>query len=126
VGYAECNCDPGESNWAIDNKEEIVNKSEETQKTWTEELTLDAGEVVGKVKELIAQGNVRRLIIRKPSDEVLFEIPLTAGVAVGGAAILLAPVLAAVGALAAVLAEVKIQVVRVGEPEETDKRKSHK
>ena len=103
-----------------------MNKSEETQKTWTEELTLDAGEVVGKVKELIAQGNVRRLIIRKPSDEVLFEIPLTAGVAVGGAAILLAPVLAAVGALAAVLAEVKIQVVRVGEPEETDKRMSHK
>jgi hypothetical protein len=92
-----------------------MNKKDETQKTWTEEFTLDAGQVVGKVKELIAQGNVRRLIIRRPNDEVLFEVPLTAGVAVGGAAVLLAPVLAAVGALAAVLAEVKIQVVRVGE-----------
>jgi hypothetical protein len=100
-----------------------VNKSDETQKTWTEELTLDAGQVVGKVKELIAQGNVRRLIIRRPSGEVLFEVPLTAGVAVGGATILLAPVLAAVGALAAVIAEVKIQVVRVGEADESDKRK---
>jgi hypothetical protein len=100
-----------------------MNKSDETQKTWTEELTLDAGQVVGKVKELIAQGNVRRLIIRRPSDEVLFEVPLTAGVAVGGATILLAPVLAAVGALAAVIAEVKIQVVRVGEAEESEKRK---
>jgi hypothetical protein len=54
---------------------------------------------------------------------VLFEVPLTAGVAVGGATILLAPVLAAVGALAAVIAEVKIQVVRVGEAEESEKRK---
>ena len=56
--------------------------------------------------------NVRRLIIRKPDGDVLLEIPLTAGVAVGGAMTIMAPVLAALGALAALLAEFKLEVIR--------------
>jgi hypothetical protein len=79
-----------------------------------EEVTLAGGELVDYVKRLIAEGNVRRLIIRKPGGEVLVEVPLTAGVAVGAALALMAPVLAALGALAALLAQVRVEVVRSG------------
>ena len=66
----------------------------------------------GTLNHLVAEGNVRRLIIRKPDGETLLEIPLTAGVAVGGAVTIVAPVLAALGALAALLAEFKLEVIR--------------
>jgi hypothetical protein len=59
---------------------------------------------------------VRRLIIKKPDGESLLEIPLTAGVAIGGAMVVFAPVLAAIGALAALIAKVKIVVVREERP----------
>jgi len=74
-------------------------------------------ELVGKIKELIHKGNVRKLIINKEDGEVLFEIPVTAGVAVGGALTLFAPVLAAVGAAAALLAKVRVQVIKTDEDE---------
>jgi hypothetical protein len=51
-------------------------------------------------------------IIRNQEDEVLLEVPLTAGVAVGGVMTLIAPVLAALGAMAALLTHVKVEIVR--------------
>lgn len=84
----------------------------ERRKTYVEEFEIDAGQLVDRVKQLIREGNVRRLIIRKSDGEVLMEVPLTAGVVAGGALTLMLPVLAALGAMAALLAEVKIQVVR--------------
>lgn len=78
----------------------------------TEKVTLAGNQLVEYVKSIIAAGNVRRLIIRKPNDEVLLEIPLTAGVAVGGALTATAPVLAALGAMAALLTQVKVEIVR--------------
>lgn len=83
--------------------------------TWMEEIEMAGGQLVERVKELVAEGNVRRLIIRGPDDKVLLEIPLTAGVAVGGIVTMLAPVLAALGAFAALIARVKVQVVRTNE-----------
>jgi len=82
------------------------------ERTWTEEIEIAAGELVDRVKELVQQGNVRRLIIRNSDDKLLLEIPLTAGVAVGGVVTLFAPLLAALGAMAALLARVKVQIVR--------------
>jgi hypothetical protein len=82
---------------------------------WTDEILVTGSELVERIKKLVAEGNVRRLIIRKPSGESLLEIPLTAGVAVGGTVTILAPVLAAIGALAALLAEFKVDVVRTDE-----------
>jgi hypothetical protein len=82
------------------------------ERTKVEEFEVDAGDLVDRVKALIDAGNVRRVIVKMPDGRVLFEVPLTAGVAVGGAVVLLAPVLAAMGALAAVAARVKVQVVR--------------
>ncbi|MGD2055788.1 MAG: DUF4342 domain-containing protein [Gammaproteobacteria bacterium] len=86
--------------------------------TWTEEMVVAGSELIERIKQLVAEGNVRRLIIRKPSGEDLLEIPLTAGVVAGGAMILMAPVLAAVGAIAALLAEVRLEVVRGGKPDD--------
>lgn len=85
--------------------------SEET--TWTEEIEITGSQLVDRVKELVDEGNVRRLIIRTSDDKTLLEIPLTAGVAVGGVVTLITPVLAALGALAALLANVKLQIVRL-------------
>lgn len=86
-------------------------------KSWTEEIMVTGNQLVERLKELVAEGNVRRLIIRKPSGDVLLEVPLTAGVAVGGVVTLMAPVLAALGALAALVAEFKVEVVREGDGE---------
>lgn len=83
-----------------------------TDHNWREEIEIAGNQLVERVKELIAEGNVRRLIIRNADDKIMLEIPLTAGVAVGGVVTLLLPVLAALGALAALIAHVKVQVVR--------------
>jgi hypothetical protein len=91
---------------------EIGGKREKNEHTFTEQIEIAASELVDRTKELVEEGNVRRLIIRTPNDEVLLEVPLTAGVAVGGVVTLVAPVLAALGALAALLTHVKVEVVR--------------
>lgn len=89
-------------------------KPQEPQEhTWTEEIQIAGHQLVERVKELIAEGNVRRLIIRSSDNTILLEVPLTTGVAVGGVFTIIAPVLAALGALAALLADVKVEVVRV-------------
>ncbi|WP_295543553.1 DUF4342 domain-containing protein [uncultured Thiohalocapsa sp.] len=86
------------------------------KRTITERFSIAGHELVDFVKQLIADGNVRRLIIRRPSGEALLEVPLTAGIAVGGALTLLAPVIAAVGAIAALLAKFEVDVERIDEP----------
>jgi hypothetical protein len=90
--------------------------SEET--TWTEEIEITGSQLVDRVKELIKEGNVRRLIIRTSDDKTLLEVPLTAGVAVGGVLTVFTPVLAALGALAALLTDVKVQIVRLNTEDE--------
>src|SRR5215470_15482525 len=94
--------------------------SRENQKagrTWTEEIEVLGQELVAEVKRLVAEGNVRRLIVRTTEGHVLIELPLTTGVAVGGVVTLMAPVLAAVGALAGLLVRVRVEIVRAGDKE---------
>ncbi|MEZ4417703.1 MAG: DUF4342 domain-containing protein [Gemmatimonadota bacterium] len=83
-----------------------VEMEEETR----EKHRVSGDRVVAKVKELLHQGNVRRLIIRNEQDKVLIEVPLTVGV-VGA---LVAPVWAAIGAIAALVADCSIEVEREG------------
>jgi hypothetical protein len=90
----------------------IEHTSVEDEHTWTEQIEIAGSELVDRTKELIEEGNVRRLIIRNPEDEKLLEVPLTTGVVVGGAFTVLAPILAALGAMAALLARVKVEIVR--------------
>jgi hypothetical protein len=77
----------------------IGSEGAKEEQTFTEQIEIAASELVDRTKELIEERNVRRLIIRNPDDEVLVEVPLTAGVAVGGVVTLIAPVLAALGAM---------------------------
>ncbi len=74
----------------------------------TEEVKVKGEDLLKKVKELIHEGNIRRIIIKNESGETYIEIPLTLGV-VG---MVVAPVLAAVGAIAALASNFTIEVVK--------------
>jgi hypothetical protein len=76
--------------------------------TKKEEFTISGDKIVGKVKEIIKEGNARRIIIKNEKGEVVVEFPLTAG-AVG---VLIAPALAALGAIAALLTKCTLIVER--------------
>ena len=78
-------------------------------RTRTEEFHVSGDDILRKIREIIDGGNARRIIIRTEQDHTLLEIPVT--LALVGA--LLAPVLAAVGALAALVTKCKIVVERV-------------
>lgn len=80
-------------------------------KSYTEELQVMGEQLLSKVKELLHEGNVRRIIIKQEGHTIM-EFPLTFGV-VG---VLVAPVLAAVGAIGALLAQCSIEVVRADRP----------
>jgi len=86
--------------------------------TFWETIKIQGTELLGKVKEFIHEGNVRRVVI-KQGDRTIAEFPLTAGV-VGT---VFSPILAAVGALAALLNECSIDVERVGTPPAQDNPK---
>jgi len=79
---------------------------------WIEEIRVRGSEAVDRIKELVSEGNIRKVVLKKEDGEVLFELPLTAGVLAGGAITLVAPVIAAIGAAAAFLAHVKLEVHR--------------
>ena len=95
----------------------MADETEKTERTWTEEIEVAGAELVVRVEELVKAGNVRRVILRTPDDKLLLEIPLTAGAVAGGVVVLVAPVLAALAAMAALLAKVKVLVVRTDKPD---------
>lgn len=76
------------------------------EKFRTEEFRVNGEELLAKIKNLIKEGNIRRVIIKDKEEKILFEIPLTFGV-VGA---LIAPQLAAIGAIAALLTEATVVV----------------
>ena len=89
-------------------------RRDEERRSRTEEHRVRGENVLGKVKELIREGNVRRITIKNDEGRVLLEIPLTLGV-VGAA---LAPTFAAVGAVAALVTNCSIVVERAPEEDE--------
>jgi CBS domain-containing protein len=78
----------------------------------TEVFKVSADETVAKVKEIVAEGNVRRIIIQNEDGKTLIEFPLTVGVAAAAGVLLLAPLLAAIGVLAAIVTDLTIVVER--------------
>jgi hypothetical protein len=75
----------------------------------TEEFSVNGDEILAKIKKLIHEGNIRRIIIRDRQGNTYVEIPLTIGVA--GA--ILAPALAGIGAIAALVNEATIVVEKI-------------
>lgn len=86
-----------------------------TEKGGTEEFEVTIGNLIGKITELIHEGNVRRITLKR-DGETLVEIPLNAGLTIGAITALLAPLLLGVGALAAVVTKVTVVVERPPEP----------
>ncbi|MEM6528418.1 MAG: DUF4342 domain-containing protein [Chloroflexota bacterium] len=87
-------------------------EARERMKTVTEQIEVTGNQLVDRVKELVAEGNVRRLIFRTPDDKVMMEMTVTTGAVVGGVITLAAWWLAALGAIAALVARIRIEVVR--------------
>lgn len=98
------NVERSESSIYTDSRTNIYVMPEDFQ----EEFKVTGEELLKTVKELIAAGNARRIIIRNEKEETLIEIPLTIG-AIGA---ILLPVLAAIGAIAALVAKCSIVVIR--------------
>jgi uncharacterized protein DUF4342 len=81
------------------------------QKQPYEELQVMGEQLLSKVKELVHEGNVRRIIIKQEGHTIM-EIPLSFGLA----GVILAPTLAAIGVVGALLAKCSIEVVRSERP----------
>ena len=77
-----------------------------SENTHTEEFKIDGEKLIAKIKELIHEGKIRKIIIKDKEGKTLMEIPMTFGV-VG---VLLAPQLAAIGAIAALVTEATLVV----------------
>ena len=77
-------------------------------KTTSEEVSVASENLIQRVKELLSEGNVTRIIIKNEEDKVLLEVPATIGV-IG---ILIAPWLAALGAIAGLATNAKLTIIR--------------
>ncbi len=95
--------------------------------TVTQQLEVVGKEVVAKVRELVKQGNIRRIIVRTSEGRVLLDTPLNVGAGAGAVAAVLGGLpLMLVTAGVAALARVKIEIVReVGDGDVVDDGENH-
>ncbi len=77
-----------------------------SEKVHTEEFRVEGEKLIARIKELIHEGNIRRITIKDKEGKTVMEIPMTLGV-VG---VLIAPQLAAIGAIAALVTEATVVV----------------
>lgn len=78
------------------------------EKTFTEEIKVSGQQLVETIKKLIHEGNVRHLVIKNEQGKTLIELPVT----VASVGAILLPVLAALGAIAALVSDCTIVVVK--------------
>ena len=90
----------------------LRNMIETTTQMTTEEYEVAGDDLLSKVREIIHEGNVRRVIIKHEDGHTLVEIPLNAGVAITVLTVALAPVFVAIGAIAALVTKVTVVVER--------------
>ncbi|MDJ0693542.1 DUF4342 domain-containing protein [Mastigocoleus sp. MO_188.B34] len=81
-------------------------------KVTIEEFKISGDTLVAKIKELIHQGNIRRIIIKNEEGHTLIEIPMTVGVIGGVISATLFPVIAAVGVIGAMVAHLTVVIER--------------
>jgi hypothetical protein len=80
------------------------------EKIGVEEFSINGDALVTKIKELLHEGNIRRIILKNEEGQILIEIPLTVGVVGGVLSAALFPVMAAIGAIGAMVAHLTIVV----------------
>lgn len=83
-----------------------------TWKTFAEEIEVSGKHLLGEINRLIAEGNVRKLVVKTDDGHVFLTIPLTAGAVAGGILTLGAPWLAILAAVAGLVAQVKLEITR--------------
>lgn len=81
-------------------------------RSWVEEIEITGDRLLGEVKRLAGEASVRRIRVIEPDGDVAVDIPLAVGAVAGGAVVLAAPALAIVGTLAALVAKVRVEIVR--------------
>jgi Domain of unknown function (DUF4342) len=81
-------------------------------KTTREEFEVQGEHLLARVRELVHEGNVRRVITKREDGSTLVEVPLTAGLTVTVLTAAMAPVLVAIGAIAALVSKVTVVVER--------------
>jgi hypothetical protein len=94
----------------LQNMPQSDTENTQTENGNMEEFRIQGDELVAKVKTLIHEGNIRRIIVKNETGHTLIEIPLTVGVVGGVLSAALFPVLAAVGAIGAVVAHLTLVI----------------
>lgn len=100
----------------------VKNTKKTNNETVTEEFVIDSSRLVEKVTEIIKEGQTRKIIIKNHQNEEILAIPLTWGVA----SVVLAPLLVAVGAIAAVATKSKVIVEKKVENTKKEKTEGKK
>lgn len=95
-------------------------ETDANEKVTAEEFKIRGDVLVTKIKELIAQGNVRRIIIKNEEGHTLIEIPMTVGVIGGVVSAALFPVVAAVGVIGAMVAHLTVVIERIESGQSSD------
>ena len=96
-------------------------QTQDGKRSWTDKFEAVADKLLGRTKELIAEGNVRRIVVKNGSGKQLFRVPMNAGVAVGTVAVFINPLVTAIGAFGFLLARMKIEVVRKEDSDSDDR-----
>ncbi|MDJ0677937.1 MAG: DUF4342 domain-containing protein [Calothrix sp. MO_167.B42] len=116
-----------ETTKTVDTNASVIETQMDTQskeKAKSEEFEISGDVLVTKIKELIHQGNIRRIIIKNKEGNTLIEIPMTVGVIGGAIGATFFPVLAGVGAIGAMVAHLTIVIERQESDESTDDDKN--
>ncbi len=90
-------------------------KPKDQAKVIKQELEVRGSQLVDKIREIVEEGNARRIIIKREGRTIL-EFPLSVGVGGAAAAVLIAPTLAALGAVGALVSDVKVVIERTAKP----------
>ena len=94
------------------------------EKISSEEFKISGDLLVGKIKELIHEGNIRRIIIKNEEGNTLMEIPMTVGVIGGVVSAAFFPVIAAIGVIGAMVAHLTLVIERQESDEPQDDHKN--
>ncbi|MEO0534291.1 MAG: DUF4342 domain-containing protein [Cyanobacteria bacterium P01_A01_bin.123] len=113
---------PDETNAAIAPTEAETNDQE---KVTVEEFKVSGDALVAKIKELIHQGNIRRIIIKNQNGHTLIEIPMTVGVIGGAIGAVIFPVVAAVAVIGAMVTHLTVVIERQASSQSSDSEDYH-
>ncbi len=93
-----------------------ANQTSTQKDSWTEQIEVAAGQLYEQVKQLLNDGNVRRLVIRRENDAILLDVPLAAGAIGLGISLLILPHILAIVAVSALIAKFRVEVTREEAP----------